>query len=237
MNLARLLRSDYGIYALHSRGLDLAETPQQNVGEIARSYLADVLAEIPEGPYAFAGWSFGGFVAAAMGARLAAESGNAPLLVMFDVGPEHQMRIPATQGPALGLLIHAVRLDNAAGEIIDLPASERLVTILKMAQRRAALPETFATAHVERMVELNAVHLAAMADYHFPPTASDVLLFRAAETSGSDHIPGAALGWEHLSAGRVDVHVLPGTHFEILDRRHHGAIARHLHAALARRSL
>ena len=232
LNLARLLGGAVGVYAVHARGLDLAEAPQRDISAMARSYLAEVRAEIPDGAYAFAGWSFGGFVAAEMDRQLQAETRRVPLLVLFDVGPSNAPRPAATADAALGLLIHALRQDNASAEIMRLAPDERLVAILRNARRRATVPPGFTTAELARMLELNELHLSAMADYRFSPTAADVLLFRA--TVGVE-AGGRALGWERLSAGEVHVHPLSGTHFEVLDRVHHDAIARRLRAALALR--
>ena len=237
LNLARLVGGELGVYALHARGLDLAEAPHRDIGAMAQAYLADVRAEIPNGPYAFAGWSFGGIVASEMSRQLTAADEAPPLLVMFDCGPDNRSSMPATSEVALGFLMHALRLDNVAQDVAALPSREQVPAALQMAQRRATLPAGFTTAEVLRMLELNVTHLAMMAEYRFSPTAADVLLFRATDAFGPDGAPlSRALGWERASAGSVEVHHLPGTHFEVLDRVHHDAIAARLRTALASRT-
>lgn len=68
--LAEYLTIDRPIYAVQARGADLQQEPQGTIAEMASAYI-DAIREVqPEGPYALAGYSFGGLVAFEMACRL-----------------------------------------------------------------------------------------------------------------------------------------------------------------------
>ncbi len=170
LNLCRKLEPDQGVLALHARGLDLTEAPHEDVTSMARSYVRELQEAIPDGPYALAGWSFGGLVAFEMAQQLAARSERVALLTLFDVGPVDPGRTPATPEAALGLLVHALRLDRVAAALMELPAADRIVEMLRQARQRRIVPPDCTVAQIERMLWLNALHLAAMAGYAFTPS-------------------------------------------------------------------
>jgi acetoacetyl-CoA synthetase len=78
IDLARLLRSlrcDRPIYAVQAYGLDPAVIPDRRVEDMAGRYLGLLRSVQPSGPYAVAGFSFGGLIAYEV-ARLLAQQGE-----------------------------------------------------------------------------------------------------------------------------------------------------------------
>ncbi|MFI5916405.1 alpha/beta fold hydrolase, partial [Dactylosporangium sp. NPDC051541] len=78
--LAAHLGDEHRVLGLQARGLVDEEAPLTTVEEMARAYLEEVRHIQPEGPYLFAGWSMGGYVALEM----ARQAGGADV---FMVGP------------------------------------------------------------------------------------------------------------------------------------------------------
>ncbi|MFC6015640.1 amino acid adenylation domain-containing protein [Plantactinospora solaniradicis] len=75
------------IIGLQSRGLVDDEEPLTTVEEMARTYLDEVRRIQPSGPYLFAGWSMGGYVALEMARQLGSDTAD-----VFLVGPPlHQL--------------------------------------------------------------------------------------------------------------------------------------------------
>ncbi|MET7339474.1 amino acid adenylation domain-containing protein, partial [Nonomuraea sp. NPDC005650] len=70
--LAGRLGPDQQFYGLQARGLDGSEPPLETVAEMAAAYLEEVTAAQPSGPYLFAGWSVGGYIAVEMARQAAA---------------------------------------------------------------------------------------------------------------------------------------------------------------------
>ncbi|MER5640149.1 amino acid adenylation domain-containing protein, partial [Kitasatospora sp. NPDC002227] len=82
------LDAEQPIYGLQSPGLaDLTRHPA-TLAEMAHTYLAELRAVRPEGPYALLGWSFGGAVAHAMAALLRQQGEQVDLLAILDGYPE-----------------------------------------------------------------------------------------------------------------------------------------------------
>jgi thioesterase domain-containing protein len=231
LGLCRKLGGGHELYALQARGLDLTEAPHRTIEEMAAAYVAELRVARPSGPYVVLGWSFGGFVAFEMTRLLVAED-EVPLVVLFDVHPRDLGAVQPTSEAAWRLLIHAVRLDRIAGELLACPAEERADEIVRRATQLRIVPEGFTAAEIERMAELNLVHLAAMARYEPAVQAQDVLVFASAERPFLPDHDAPELGWEAFTSGAVRVHPLAGSHFDALNRANHDAITQRLRAEL-----
>lgn len=66
VNLAACLDIEQPLYSLQPLGMDGKEEPYDSIEEIARFYVSELLKHDPDGPYALAGYSFGGYVAIEM---------------------------------------------------------------------------------------------------------------------------------------------------------------------------
>lgn len=234
LDLCRKLGDDLGLYLLHARGLDVEEEPHRTIEQMAAAYAEELRAAAPAARWVLSGWSFGGLVAFETARRLAAAGAQAPLVALFDVGPQNQRIVPPSREAAWGLLIHALRLDRHALRLLALPERERVATTLELATSSRALPSDHAAAHVERMLELNLIHLEAAERFEPGGWDGDVLLFAATDRTGSDTADATDLGWGALVDGEVRVHPLPGTHFDALNRANLAEIAARLLAEIGR---
>ncbi len=63
VNLAQYFVGDRPFYALRARGLNEGEQPFTSFAEMVETYVAAIRKRQPHGPYAVAGYSFGGAVA------------------------------------------------------------------------------------------------------------------------------------------------------------------------------
>ncbi|TMJ27280.1 MAG: non-ribosomal peptide synthetase, partial [Alphaproteobacteria bacterium] len=91
--LARLLRTGRPIWALQARGVDARFGPHETIAEMADAYLAAIRTEQPEGPYALAGYSFGGLVAYDMAVRLRRQGEPVEFLALFE-SDLHERHLP-----------------------------------------------------------------------------------------------------------------------------------------------
>ncbi|MCK8495658.1 amino acid adenylation domain-containing protein [Spirosoma sp. RP8] len=76
------------IYGLQARGLDGIDEPLDTMESIAEFYNSEVLEQNPTGPYAIAGYSFGGYVALEMARQLKAMGKEVKLLAMLDTNAQ-----------------------------------------------------------------------------------------------------------------------------------------------------
>lgn len=68
--LGRHMPCNRAVYAVQARGLDGSEPPLDRLEDMAQYYLAAIRERQPHGPYALAGYSFGGLIALEMAQRL-----------------------------------------------------------------------------------------------------------------------------------------------------------------------
>ena len=89
--LAANMDPDQPLFALQARGLDGMAQPLNRMEKIAAFYIQEILQQNPEGPYALAGYSFGGLIAFEMAKQLremGKRGGNAGH-VRYHCSPKH----------------------------------------------------------------------------------------------------------------------------------------------------
>nr|WP_225872653.1 non-ribosomal peptide synthetase/type I polyketide synthase [Pedobacter frigoris] len=72
------------VYGLQAKGLNGVDEPLERIEDIAAHYISAILAQNPNGPYALAGYSFGGIIAFEMAKQLEAQNKEVRMLAMFD---------------------------------------------------------------------------------------------------------------------------------------------------------
>ncbi|RYF93765.1 MAG: non-ribosomal peptide synthetase, partial [Chitinophagaceae bacterium] len=78
------LHPDQPIYGLQARGLDGSMPVVENVEEMATNYITEIIKNNPDGPYALAGYSFGGIIAFEMARQLRKMNKEVKALIIFD---------------------------------------------------------------------------------------------------------------------------------------------------------
>jgi acetoacetyl-CoA synthetase len=82
--LVRALHTMRPVYGLQARGLDGEQPPQQQVEDIAASYVEQMRSVQPSGPYAIVGYSFGGLIALEIAQQLHRAGQAIELLCLLD---------------------------------------------------------------------------------------------------------------------------------------------------------
>jgi amino acid adenylation domain-containing protein len=82
--LARRVDTDRPIHAIQARGADLLQEPHASIAEMVEAYVDAIRKRQPDGPYALAGYSFGGLVAFEMARRLRELGEEVELLALFE---------------------------------------------------------------------------------------------------------------------------------------------------------
>jgi acetoacetyl-CoA synthetase len=78
------LRSGRPVYGLNAHGLEGEKAPQQHVIDMARDYVAQIRQLQPHGPYALAGYSFGGLIALEIAQQLHRARERVEMLCLVD---------------------------------------------------------------------------------------------------------------------------------------------------------
>lgn len=77
------------VFGIQAQGLDGIEEPMDNMEDIARYYIDSILEQNPNGPYALAGYSFGGYVVIEMARQLRLLGHEIKMLGIFDTNAKN----------------------------------------------------------------------------------------------------------------------------------------------------
>jgi amino acid adenylation domain-containing protein len=191
--LAKRLGPDISLYGLQPAGLDGERAPHESIGEIAEHYLGELRVAQPTGPYYLAGYSFGGVVAYEMAQRLLATGETVALLALLD-------------SPAGGFSWPTRLLQR-----LVFAAKVRLRSIANAGQSDHDPLEPIAWTRVSD------VHRRALDRYVMKSYPGRLQIFRSMIRPAW---PNRALrnhnrSWLKLAQQGGDVHLVPGSHFEM----------------------
>jgi amino acid adenylation domain-containing protein/non-ribosomal peptide synthase protein (TIGR01720 family) len=233
VELARRLGAEQPVYCLQMPEHD----PPRQVEEMASRYLELVRETQPSGPYRLGGSSFGGYVAYEMARQLQALGETVALVALLDTE-----LCPALAEPDPKVYLgHLLREMLPAGEP-ELPAAwtldEQLAAALALLWRHDLVTADFALTDLRRYFERYWINIMAAHRYRPAPYAGRLTLFRARHRADlpAEVQRDPALGWGPLAAGGVEVHEVPGNHFNLTQPPHVAALAERLRDCLEHRA-
>lgn len=219
--LAAAMGSTRPIHGLQARGLDGDAPAQHRVEDMAASYIEQIRAIQPGGPYAIAGYSFGGLVALEIAQQLLRAGERVSFLGLLDTYL-HDRCLP---------LIPWVRYrtDHIAGQVhtlVRLPASEvrgylrdRLTAALDRARMRAGqMPrksQEYDPTMPPVLTQLRETMRVAMTMYRPKPYHGGPIVYLRSvkrEAGVIDPMPA----WQRVARGGLVVAEIPGTHYDLI---------------------
>jgi natural product biosynthesis luciferase-like monooxygenase protein len=211
-DLARYLGSDQPLYGLQARGLDGSEAPLGSFEEMARSYIEEMRAVQPEGPYHLGGDCLGGVIAYEMAQQLQAAGQEVALVAMFDSfrpgWPKLRRGVPK---PAYGLMHFAHKAGFHFGNVARLRGRERWSYLGDRARRAGFAVRSQAAKAVGKpspLVRTQTSLSDAYDAYEPKPYDGRITMLRATRMpSGIEDAPD--LGWGGLPSEGVEVHEMP----------------------------
>jgi malonyl CoA-acyl carrier protein transacylase len=230
--LARYLGSEQPFYGLRSLGLDENEKPYTRMADIAAHHIKALQAVQPSGPYLLGGHSFGGRVAFEMAQQLQNQRHEVSMLVLVD---SWGISLDKYKDLSLWNNIEVItKLSDLYGSILGknlevdfealqfLSADEQLNYLLKKLNA-AGLKLTLT--EISRIFQVYKANTQADTEYvpqqSYP---SAIIFFRASEIGVFDFLPDEATtlrdptwGWRELSAKPVELHIVPGNHFTMMN--------------------
>ncbi|WP_306853083.1 acetoacetate--CoA ligase [Cupriavidus necator] len=219
--MVNALQTSRPVYGLQARGLDGEQPTQRRVEDMAASYIEQIRTLQPSGPYALAGYSFGGLVAFEMAQQLTRAGEHVELLCLLDTYVcEHFLPWRAwvryyCSYP--GWQLRKLRAVSAA----------QRVRYLRYALRRAAegvgmrrgritcRPDAFTESLPPALQQVRETMGRAMTTYRPRPYhAGPVLYLRAAVRQ--QHRGDPLSLWRRVARGGLTVAEVPCTHFDMV---------------------
>jgi len=201
--MGRALDPDQPLYILHARGLDGAERPHERMEEMLESYLAEIRAARPHGPYVLGGMCGGGLVAMELARILKSDGERVGTVILVDPPLVPFSQVPANQG-----------LDPKA----DRRVYQKLYVNSELILRRYAdhfgdlLFDVNDPAQLQRAIDVAIATIVAFCHYVPPPFVGPTEFIISADRAfGHFHPEGP---WKTIVPKPGRFHVIPGTHDE-----------------------
>ncbi len=252
--LARFLGSDQPVYGIEARGLYDDRPPDTSIEDMAAHYVAVIRGAWPRGPYALAGFSFGGVVAFEMARQLTASGARVALLALLDAPAlgsyrllptaTNLRRVMSLQGRRIAYHVRYLSrlrrremIDYVAGKARTLHRRARsrwwqVQFRLYSMQGRWRSPGALEAAGALPDRFRNVTESLTLAARHYTPRpfAGGATLFRARDNPGT-FLGDPALGWSGL-VERLEIREVPGSHLTMLREPHVRALAAELTTCL-----
>ncbi|MBB5395405.1 amino acid adenylation domain-containing protein [Mucilaginibacter sp. AK015] len=216
--LAKHMDADQPVYGLQAKGLNGVDEPLNRMEDIAAHYISAIRAHNPNGPYALAGYSFGGIIAYEMARQLEALNKEVRMLAMFDT---YAYRTPyydpwlvkyVKRGLYFGRKAwHSITFKDGFTKTLKKRATAiergatRLLWKLKFGKKQE---QTGFFGYANKIDEMNNI---AQKHYKIQPYDISIELFRAEERSFylDDY---EYMGWKPYALKGVNIHKVPGEH-------------------------
>ena len=218
-SLADELGRDRPFYGLQSPVPDPQKKNFLNIEQMASLYIEEVRKVRPYGPYLLGGWSMGGLVAFEMARQFVAAGDAVDLLAMIDTYPSTAARRIDTPMLArfawdIGRLL-GKDLRGMAQRFVDLSPEEQWQMLLDTLVQEDVLHRETAASELTSMVDVFTQNSLAIESYSMRKIPQRVLLFRAAQAENPEDL---AQEWAQWAGDGVDLHLIPGDHYSIVQR-------------------
>ena len=238
-SLVDYMDAEQPIYGLQARGLDGTDEPLDNMEAIAACYINELIIQNPTGPYAIAGYSFGGYVALEMARQLKAQGREVKMLAMFDTNAEESTlhytarqkitRKLSRQLPKFVWILKSLLKDpKATLRYQKLVAGWKIQSLLNMDGK---IQEPMLEGGSEHMLRIVEKHEIAYENYRLKQYDGVIDLFKANIRPYFVEDP-KNLGWKKYAQRGVRVHDVPGDHKQMLLPPNDRFFARALQSAL-----
>lgn len=237
--VARNMDESQPVYGLQARGADGTEEPQNKMEEIAGAYVHEILEQNPSGPYALAGYSFGGIIAFEMAKQLQAAGKQVIMLAMLDAYKHNTdywdppliklAKKARRQLPKFGFILNSVTKDpKTTIQYQSTLLKERLRQILPFLKNQE-------TATVPADNSVNENFEIAYRHYRMTPYNGIIDIFRVKTRIYFLEDP-IYLGWKKYAGRAIDIHEVTGDHKTFLMPPNDKEFATILQACIDKRS-
>ncbi|MFJ3793058.1 alpha/beta fold hydrolase [Kitasatospora sp. NPDC090091] len=229
VNLAQYFVGDRPFYALRARGFNEGEKPFRTFEEMVDTYVAAIRARQPHGPYAVAGYSYGGAVAFEIAKVLESEGERVDFVGSFNLPPNIKYRMDE-----LDFAETAVNLAFFLA-LVDKKQARELPARLRGLPRELQLDRLLALAPADRIAELDldAEKFAAWAEladrltdlgrsYRPEGSVRRMSVFYAIPLRGTkeDWLENELRRWDDFTEEPNRYVEVPGEHYTLMSPQH-----------------
>ncbi len=233
--LAKNMNSDQPVYGLQAQGLNGVDEPFDTVEQMAAHYVAAILKKDPVGPYALAGYSFGGIIAYEMNKQLVALGKKVKILIAFDTYASEDYNAKSSLQKHLlraryhinSIFYNISLLGTNPKGIIKHRVETTRVTFNKYYLRLRHGKEKQHEIFFHQPLKVGQKIDAAAQRYNITPQNVKLELFRVKDSFYYMH-DTKYMGWKSFALNGINVSEIPGEHNVLFAPPHDVEIARTL---------
>ncbi|GAB1858555.1 amino acid adenylation domain-containing protein [Flavobacteriaceae bacterium MHTCC 0001] len=219
--LAKNLDNDQPVYGLQAKGLNGIDEPYGTVEEIAAHYVEAITKGNTKGPYALAGYSFGGIIAYEMANQMLNLNKKVTMLAMLDTYAHPSYYYKSSIRKKIAFFNYKFKSNMfVIKQMISSSKhlKERVNTQLKNIENFYLSIKNGKSKQHEIIYNqpylLDKMNEIASNKYHLVPKNIKIDLFRVEDATYYMH-DNEYLGWKEIALNGVDIHEIPGDHNEL----------------------
>ncbi len=212
------LSPEQPVYGLQAKGLNGIDEPYSKIEDMAAHYISAIMRQNPDGPYALAGFSFGGIIAFEMARQFEALGKEVKMLAVFDTYAYRttyydplRVKILKKARFYFKSILHTLKFTNGFKNTI---ADKTKLIKRKLIRRYWSLrygkdqnqPGFFGYSY-----KIDKCNFDALKQYQFKPQNIAVEVFKA-ETRTFYIDDKVNMGWKPYALKGVSIHNIPGEH-------------------------
>ncbi|KAH7886719.1 putative quinone synthetase [Phlebopus sp. FC_14] len=229
VNLAKYFQNERPFYALRARGFEPGQPFFTSMDEMVSCYAAAVKRTQPAGPYAIAGYSYGGVVAFEVAKRLEAMGDEVKFTGLINIPPHIADRMHEIDwtGGMLNLsyflgLVTKQDANDLAPSLRPLTRKEQLDVVWKLSPPERLVELQLTPEKLDHWVDIAGSLIECGKEYNPSGSVSVVDVFYAIPLRGSkaDWLNKQLKPWQEFSRGEPSYTDVPGQHYTLMDFDH-----------------
>jgi amino acid adenylation domain-containing protein len=212
------LSPDQPVYGLQAKGLNGVDEPFCKIEDMAAHYIEAIMRQNPDGPYALAGFSFGGIIAWEMARQLEVLGKEVKMLAVFDTYAYKTsfydpapVKIMKKAGFYLNSILHTLKFTTGFKSTITDKSILLKRKLLRYYWKIAPGNNQNKTGFFGYAYKIDKCNFDALKRYRFKPHNIEVNVFRA-ETRTFYVEDKKYMGWKPYALKGVNIHKIPGEH-------------------------
>ncbi|KAG2136556.1 atromentin synthetase [Suillus bovinus] len=229
VNLAKYFHNERPFYAFRARGFDTGHSFFTSMDEMVSCYAAAVKKTQATGPYAIAGYSYGGVVAFEVAKRLEAMGDEVKFVGLINIPPHIADRMHEIDwtGGMLNLshflgLVSKHDANDLAPALRSMTRKEQLEVVWKLSPPERLVELQLTAEKLDHWVDIAGSLIECGKEYNPSGSVSAVDVFYAIPLRGSksDWLNNQLKPWSGFSRGEPSYTDVPGQHYTLMDFDH-----------------
>ncbi|KAG1743827.1 atromentin synthetase [Suillus lakei] len=229
VNLAKYFQNERPFYALRARGFEPGHPFFTSMDEMVSCYAAAVKRTQAKGPYAIAGYSYGGVVAFEVAKRIEAMGDEVKFTGLINIPPHIADRMHEIDwtGGMLNLsyflgLVSKNDANDLAPALRPMTRKEQLEVVWKLSPPDRLVELQLTAGKLDHWVDIAGSLIECGKDYNPSGSVSAVDVFYAIPLRGSksDWLNNQLKPWSGFSRGEASYTDVPGQHYTLMDFDH-----------------